>query len=92
MRNDMVVPSWEDAGAIRCRLIRTALDIALHILTPILGAGWYRHGPGEDGGRTGSVRVHRLAGAHVRQRSAPDPARANLSLMGPALTTDPHCL
>lgn len=31
-----------------------------------LGAGWYRHVPGEDRGRTGSVRVHWLAGVHVR--------------------------
>lgn len=76
------VLSWV-AGAIRNRMIRTALDIAprMHSSGSGLGAGWYRHVPGEDRGSTRSVRVHRLVGVHVGQRGAPAPARATPPLI-----------
>lgn len=54
---------------------------ALLLLQHHVGKGWYQLVPGEDRGRTGSVRVHRLSGGHLRQRCASAPAPATLPLI-----------
>lgn len=46
-----------------------------------VGTGWYQLVPGEDRGRTGSVRVHRLSGARARQHCASASAPATLPLI-----------
>lgn len=55
--------------------------LPLLLLQHHVGTGWYQLVPGEDRGRTGSVRVHRLSGVHVRRRCASAPAPATRPLI-----------
>lgn len=46
-----------------------------------VGTDWYQLVPGEDRGRTGSVRAHRLSRGRERRRCASAPAPATLPLI-----------
>lgn len=57
----------------------------LLLLQHYVGTGWYQLVPGEDRGRTGSVRIHRLSCGRICRRCASASAPATLPLInGPS--------